>query len=49
MREIHATGFLVIPLYFRAEPYIPPKGLSGLVPTGHQDLSPLWVENWRWR
>ena len=27
----------------------PAKGLTGLVPPGHQDLSPLWVENWRMR
>ena len=47
MQEIYASELPVIPLYFRAEPYILPKGLSGLVPTGHQDPSTLWVENWR--
>ncbi len=45
MQEIHATELPVIPLYFRAEPYILPKGLTGLEPTGHQDPSTLWVEN----
>ncbi len=49
MQEIYVTELPVIPLYFRADPFILPKGLTGLVPTGHQDLSPLWVENWRWR
>jgi len=46
LQEIYATELPVIPLYFRAEPYIMPKWLSGLEPTGHQDPSPLWVENW---
>ncbi|MBC8337678.1 MAG: peptide ABC transporter substrate-binding protein [Alphaproteobacteria bacterium] len=47
LQEIYVTELPVIPLYFRADPYILPKGLTGLVPTGHQDLSPLWVENWK--
>lgn len=47
LQEIYATELPVIPLYFRAEPYILPKWLKGLVPTGHQYPSTLWVENWR--
>ena len=47
LQEIYATELPVIPLYFRAEPYILPKWLKGLEPTGHQDPSTLWVENWR--
>ena len=46
LQVIYATELPVIPLYFRAEPYILPKWLTGLEPTGHQDPSPLWVENW---
>ena len=46
LQEIYVTELPVIPLYFRAEPYIMPKWLTGLEPTGHQDPSPLWVENW---
>ena len=46
LQEIYATELPVIPLYFRAEPYILPKWLTGLKPTGHQDLSTLWVEDW---
>jgi peptide/nickel transport system substrate-binding protein len=49
LQEIYVTELPVIPLFFRADPYILPKGLTGLVPTGHQDLSPLWVEEWRMR
>jgi len=47
LQEIYATELPVIPLYFRADPYILPKWLKGLEPTGHQDISALWVENWR--
>jgi len=49
LQEIYATELPVIPLYFRADPYILPKWLTGLEPTGHQDISPLWVENWKAR
>ncbi len=46
LQEIYVTDLPVIPLYFRAEPYIMPKWLTGVAPTGHQDPSPLWVEDW---
>lgn len=45
-QSIYADDLPVIPLYFRAEPYILPKWLKGLEPTGHQDPSSLWIENW---
>ncbi len=47
LQDIYTAELPVIPLYFRAEPYILPKWLKGLVPTGHQDPSTLWVETWR--
>lgn len=47
LQEIYAEELPAIPLYFRAEPYVLPKWLKGLEPTGHQDASTLWVENWR--
>ncbi|MBT8002999.1 MAG: peptide ABC transporter substrate-binding protein, partial [Rhodospirillales bacterium] len=46
-QTIYADDLPVTPLYFRAEPYILPKWLKGLEPTGHQDPSTLWVEHWR--
>jgi peptide/nickel transport system substrate-binding protein len=49
LQEIYVDELPVIPLYFRADPFILPKWLTGLVPTGHQDLSPLWVENWQFQ
>ena len=47
LQVIYADELPAIPLYFRAEPYVLPKWLKGLEPTGHQDLSTLWVERWR--
>lgn len=44
----YATDLPAIPLYFRANTFILPKQLEGLVPTGHQYPSTLWVEDWRW-
>ena len=46
LQEIYVTELPVIPLYFRAEPYILPKWLTGVEPTGHQYTTSLWVENW---
>lgn len=46
LQEIYVTELPVIPLYFRAEPYIMPKWLTGVAPTGHQYTTSLWVENW---
>ncbi len=47
MQVIYATDLPVVPLYFRADPFVLPKWLKGVEPTGHQDISTLWVENWR--
>jgi peptide/nickel transport system substrate-binding protein len=47
LQQIYAEELPVIPLYFRANPYVLPKWLSGVEPTGHQYPSTLWVENWR--
>lgn len=47
LQKRYAEDLPVLPLYFRAEPYILPKNLTGLTPTGHQFPSSLWVEEWR--
>jgi peptide/nickel transport system substrate-binding protein len=44
---LYGNALPVIPLYFRADPYIIPKWLKGVEPTGHQFPSTLWIENWR--
>lgn len=46
LQKLYASQIRVIPLFFRAEPYIVPKWLKGFTPTGHGDYSPLWAENW---
>jgi peptide/nickel transport system substrate-binding protein len=47
LQEIYADDLPTLPLYFRADTYILPKWLKGVVPTGHQSYSTLWVETWR--
>ena len=46
MQTIYAEELPVIPLYFRANAFILPKWLRGVVPTGHQYPTSLWVETW---
>ena len=46
LQKTYAGDLPVIPLFFRADPFIVPKWLTGVVPTGHQDPTPYWVENW---
>ncbi len=46
LQKTYAGDLPVIPLFFRADPFIIPKWLTGVVPTGHQDPTPYWVENW---
>ena len=36
-----------LPLYWRADPFVIPKWLHGVEPTGSLDPSTLWVERWR--
>ncbi len=47
LQEIYAEELPALPLYFRSEPHIWPLWLEGVVPTGHQNPSTLWVEHWR--
>lgn len=47
LQHIYAEELPAIPLYFRANPYILPKWLKGVTPTGHQYPSTLWIETWR--
>jgi ABC-type dipeptide transport system, periplasmic component len=48
LQKIYADDLPALPLFFRADAFILPKGLTGLVPTGHQDPTTLWIETWRW-
>ncbi|MBM3567029.1 MAG: peptide ABC transporter substrate-binding protein, partial [Alphaproteobacteria bacterium] len=46
-QALYASDLPALPLFFRADAYVLPKWMTGLVPTGHQEVSTLWVENWR--
>ncbi len=46
-QELYATDLPALPLFFRANAHIWPTWLEGVRPTGHQDISTLWVEEWR--
>lgn len=46
IQEIYITDAPVLPLYSRADPFIIPRWLEGIAPTGHLDPTTLWVENW---
>ncbi len=47
LQQIYADELPALPLFFRAEPYIFPRWLQGIEPTGHQFYSTLRVEHWR--
>ncbi|MDE0702937.1 MAG: peptide ABC transporter substrate-binding protein [Rhodospirillaceae bacterium] len=46
IQQIYAAELPVLPLYFRANPYVFPRWLKGIRPTGHQFSTTLWVEDW---
>ena len=48
IQRIHAEDLPVLPLFFRVDPFVIPKQLKGVTPTGHLNSSTLWVEQWRW-
>jgi peptide/nickel transport system substrate-binding protein len=47
MQRIYAENLPALPLFFRAEPHVIPKWLRGYEPTGHENYSSFWSENWR--
>ena len=47
LQRIYADELPAIPLFFRADAFILPKWIGGIVPTGHQESTTAWVENWR--
>ena len=46
LQQIYASQLPVLPLYFRANPYIIPKWLKGIRPTGHLVPTTMWIEHW---
>ena len=47
LQETYALELPSLPLWFRAQPFIFPKWLTGVVPTGNQFPTTLWVEEWQ--
>lgn len=47
MQRIYAEQLPVLPLFFGAEAHVWPLWLKGVVPTGHNQISTLWAEDWR--
>jgi peptide/nickel transport system substrate-binding protein len=47
IQALYLADQMTLPLYFRADVFVLPKWLKGVTPTGHQDVSTLWVEHWR--
>ena len=47
LQALYLEDQMTLPLYFRADVFVVPKWLKGVTPTGHQDVSTLWVEHWR--
>lgn len=47
LQAIYAEELPALPLYFRANAFVLPTWLDGVVPTGHQYPTTLWVERWR--
>jgi len=47
LQRLYAEELPVIPLYWRANPYVLPQWLTGLRPTGHQGTTTYWIEEWR--
>jgi peptide/nickel transport system substrate-binding protein len=48
IQRIHAEDLPVLPMFFRVDPFVIPKPLKNVRPTGHLNSSTLWIEQWRW-
>jgi peptide/nickel transport system substrate-binding protein len=48
IQKIAADDLPTLPLFFRVDPFVIPKALKGVTPTGTLNSSTLWVERWRW-
>lgn len=47
LQQIYADELPSLPLFFRADPHILPKWIDGIVPTGHEASTMLWIETWK--
>jgi len=49
IQRLYTEDLPVLPMYFRVDSFVIPKQLKGIVPTGQQACTTLWIENWRWQ
>ena len=48
IQKLYADDLPALPMYFRVDPFVLPRPLKGVVPTGHLNSTTLWVEQWKW-
>jgi peptide/nickel transport system substrate-binding protein len=48
IQRLAADDLPALPLFFRVDPFVIPKPLKGVTPTGTLNSSTLWIERWRW-
>jgi len=48
IQRLYVEDLPVLPLFFRVDPFVIPKPLKGVVPTGTLNSSTLWIEQWHW-
>jgi peptide/nickel transport system substrate-binding protein len=48
IQKLAADDLPSLPLFFRVDPFVIPKPLKGVTPTGTLNSSTLWVELWHW-
>lgn len=48
IQKLYAEDLPALPMFFRVDPFVIPKPLKGIRPTGHLNSSTLWIEQWRW-
>ncbi|MGE5203082.1 MAG: peptide ABC transporter substrate-binding protein [Acidobacteriota bacterium] len=47
LQQLYADTLPDLPLFFRADSYVLPKWLAGVMPTGNLYTTTLWIEDWR--
>ena len=47
LQTLYVEELPVIPLYWRAQPFVLPTWLKGVRPTGHLVTTTTWIEEWR--
>ncbi len=46
IQQLYTNELPVLPLYFRSSPFVIPKWLKGVQPTGNTSTTTMWIENW---